>query len=249
MSAKNDYVYGIHSIRSAIEVEPERVIEVYVLKGREDSKFNALVKEIMELGIRVNEVSRKALDEKVFGGVHQGIVAKLKSAKVKGDNELNEFLDTIKEPFLLILDNVTDPHNFGACLRSADGAGVNAVIMPRDKSAALTAVAKKVACGAGETVPVFYVTNLARAMKELKDRDIRIIGTAGETEKNIYDTDLSGPLAMVMGAEDVGMRRLTRENCDELVKIPMLGKVSSLNVSVATGVCLFEALRQRLAQM
>lgn len=249
MSAKNDYVYGIHSIRSAIEVEPERVIEVYVLKGREDSKFNALVKEIMELGIRVNEVSRKALDEKVFGGVHQGIVAKLKSAKVKGDNELNEFLDTIKEPFLLILDNVTDPHNLGACLRSADGAGVNAVIMPRDKSAALTAVAKKVACGAGETVPVFYVTNLARAMKELKDRDIRIIGTAGETEKNIYDTDLSGPLAMVMGAEDVGMRRLTRENCDELVKIPMLGKVSSLNVSVATGVCLFEALRQRLAQM
>lgn len=249
MSAKNDYVYGIHSIRSAIEVEPERVIEVYVLKGREDSKFNALVKEIMELGIRVNEVSRKALDEKVFGGVHQGIVAKLKSAKVKGDNELNEFLDTIKEPFLLILDNVTDPHNFGACLRSADGAGVNAVIMPRDKSAALTAVAKKVACGAGETVPVFYVTNLARAMKELKDRNIRIIGTAGETEKNIYDTDLSGPLAMVMGAEDVGMRRLTRENCDELVKIPMLGKVSSLNVSVATGVCLFEALRQRLAQM
>lgn len=249
MSAKNDYVYGIHSIRSAIEVEPERVIEVYVLKGREDSKFNALVKEIMELGIRVNEVSRKALDEKVFGGVHQGIVAKLKSAKVKGDNELNEFLDTIKEPFLLILDNVTDPHNLGACLRSADGAGVNAVIMPRDKSAALTAVAKKVACGAGETVPVFYVTNLARAMKELKDRDIRIIGTAGETEKNIYDTDLSGPLAMVMGAEDVGMRRLTRENCDELVKIPMLGKVSSLNVSVATGVCLFEALRQRLAQI
>ncbi len=249
MSAKNDYVYGIHSIRSAIEVEPERVIEVYVLKGREDSKFNALVKEIMELGIRVNEVSRKALDEKVFGGVHQGIVAKLKSGKVKGDNELNEFLDTIKEPFLLILDNVTDPHNLGACLRSADGAGVNAVIMPRDKSAALTAVAKKVACGAGETVPVFYVTNLARAMKELKDRDIRIIGTAGETEKNIYDTDLSGPLAMVMGAEDVGMRRLTRENCDELVKIPMLGKVSSLNVSVATGVCLFEALRQRLAQM
>lgn len=249
MSAKNDYVYGIHSIRSAIEVEPERVIEVYVLKGREDSKFNVLVKEIMELGIRVNEVSRKALDEKIFGGVHQGIVAKLKSAKVKGDNELNEFLDTIKEPFLLILDNVTDPHNLGACLRSADGAGVNAVIMPRDKSAALTAVAKKVACGAGETVPVFYVTNLARAMKELKDRDIRIIGTAGETEKNIYDTDLSGPLAMVMGAEDVGMRRLTRENCDELVKIPMLGKVSSLNVSVATGVCLFEALRQRLAQM
>ena len=249
MSAKNDYVYGIHSIRSAIEVEPERVIEVYVLKGREDSKFNALVKEIMELGIRVNEVSRKALDEKVFGVVHQGIVAKLKSAKVNGYNDLNEFLDKIKEPFLLILDNVTDPHNFGACLRSADGAGVNAVIMPRDKSAALTAVAKKVACGAGETVPVFYVTNLARAMKELKDRDIRIIGTAGETEKNIYDTDLSGPLAMVMGAEDVGMRRLTRENCDELVKIPMLGKVSSLNVSVATGVCLFEALRQRLAQM
>src|SRR5574344_1396537 len=220
MSSKQDYVYGIHAVKAAIETEPERIIEVFVLKGR--------------------------VDEKVFGGVHQGIVAKVKSAKELGDHELFDYLDKIAEPFLLILDNVTDPHNLGACLRNCDGAGVNAIISAKDKSAALTGVAKKVACGAAESVPVFYVTNLARTMKELKDRNIHIVGTAGETDKVIYDINLTGPLAIVMGAEDTGMRRLTRENCDELVKLPMLGSVSSLNVSVATGVCLYEAVRQRM---
>lgn len=246
MSSKQDYVYGIHAVKAVVDSEPERIIEVYILKGREDAKFNALVSEITDLGLRVNTVSRKALDDKVFGGVHQGIVAKIKSSKILTDHELLDYLDKKETPFLLILDNVTDPHNLGACLRIADGAGVDAIICPRDKSAALTGVAKKVACGAAESVPVFYVTNLARTMKELKDRDIRIIGTAGETEKVIYDVELLGPLAIVMGSEDLGMRRITRENCDELVKIPMLGQVPSLNVSVATGICVFEALRQRL---
>ena len=246
MSSKNEYVYGVHAVSALIENEPERIIEVYVLKGRDDARLHAVVTALNTLGIAVNQVNRKTLDDKVFGGVHQGVVARVKSAKMLGDYELNEFLDKTETPFLLIMDNVTDVHNLGACLRSCDGAGVNALITSKDKSASLTAAAKKVACGAAESVPVFYVTNLARTMKELQDRFIRIIGTAGETDKVIYDADLTGPLALVMGAEDTGMRRLTRENCDELVKLPMLGKVTSLNVSVATGVCLYEALRQRM---
>ena len=246
MSSKNEYVYGVHAVSALIENEPERIIEVNVLKGRDDARLHAVVTALNTLGITVNQVNRKTLDDKVFGGVHQGVVARVKSAKMLGDYELNEFLDKTETPFLLILDNVTDVHNLGACLRSCDGAGVNALITSKDKSASLTAAAKKVACGAAESVPVFYVTNLARTMKELQDRFIRIIGTAGETDKVIYDADLTGPLALVMGAEDTGMRRLTRENCDELVKLPMLGKVTSLNVSVATGVCLYEALRQRM---
>ncbi len=246
MSSKNEYVYGVHAVSALIETEPERIIEVYVLKGRDDARLHAVVSALNSLGITVNQVNRKTLDDKVFGGVHQGVVARVKSAKVLGDYELNEFLDKVENPFLLILDNVTDVHNLGACLRSCDGAGVNALITSKDKSASLTAAAKKVACGAAESVPVFYVTNLARTMKELQERFIRIIGTAGETDKVIYNVDLTGPLALVMGAEDTGMRRLTRENCDQLVKLPMLGKVTSLNVSVATGVCLYEALRQRM---
>lgn len=246
MSNKNDYVYGVHAVNALIENEPERIIEVYILKGRDDARLHAIASALSSVGITVNQVNRKTLDDKVFGVVHQGIVARVKSAKVLGDYELNEFLDKLNaDPFLLILDNVTDVHNLGACLRSCDGAGVNAIITSKDKSASLTAAAKKVACGAAESVPVFYVTNLARTMKELKDRFIRIVGTAGETDKCIYDADLTGPLAVVMGAEDTGLRRLTRENCDELVKLPMLGQVSSLNVSVATGICLYEALRQR----
>lgn len=244
--SKQDFVYGIHAVKALIETEPERIIEVYTLKGRDDEKHSTIVNELSELGITVNQVSRKALDEKVFGGVHQGLVAKVKSAKELGDNELEELLDRVEKPFLLILDNVTDPHNLGACLRNCDGAGVNAIITAKDKSASLTGVARKVACGAAETVPVFYITNLARTMGNLKERGIYIVGTAGETDKSIYDADLTGPLAIVMGAEDTGMRRLTRENCDELVKIPMNGSVTSLNVSVATGICLYEAVRQRI---
>lgn len=244
--SKQDFVYGIHAVKALIETEPERIIEVYTLKGRDDEKHSTIVNELRELGITVNQVSRKALDEKVFGGVHQGLVARVKSAKELGDNELEELLDRVEKPFLLILDNVTDPHNLGACLRNCDGAGVNAIITAKDKSASLTGVARKVACGAAETVPVFYITNLARTMGNLKERGIYIVGTAGETNKSIYDADLTGPLAIVMGAEDTGMRRLTRENCDELVKIPMNGSVTSLNVSVATGICLYEAVRQRI---
>ena len=246
MSSKPEYVYGIHAVKALLETEPERIIEGYALRGRNDARLQEIIAAFARYDLTVTEVTRKALDEKVFGGTHQGIVVRVKSLKERGDNELMDFLDEVSAPFRLILDNVTDPHNLGACLRNCDGAGVDAVIVPKDNSAPLSGIAKKVASGAAETVPVFYVTNLARTMRELRERNIFITGTAGETDKVLYDADLTGAVAVVMGAEDTGMRRLTRENCDVLVKIPMYGKVTSLNVSVATGVVLFEAVRQRL---
>ncbi|MDE4007549.1 23S rRNA (guanosine(2251)-2'-O)-methyltransferase RlmB, partial [Glaesserella parasuis] len=167
-------------------------------------------------------------------------------AKELNESDLDQILDRKANPFLLILDGVTDPHNLGACLRTADTAGVDAVIVPKDKSAQLTSTARKVACGAAETVPLIRVTNLARTMRELQERNIWIVGTAGEATESLYQVKLTGSIALVMGAEGDGMRRLTREHCDQLVSIPMAGSVSSLNVSVATGVCLFEIVRQKL---
>jgi 23S rRNA (guanosine2251-2'-O)-methyltransferase len=179
-------------------------------------------------------------------GVHQGVVAEVSPSQVWGDAMLDELLDrTEGAPLLLVLDGVTDPHNLGACLRTADAAGALAVIIPKDKSATLNATVRKVACGAAEVIPLVAVTNLARTLEKLQQRGLWVVGTAGEAEQEIYDQDLSGPIVLVMGAEGKGMRRLTREHCDFLVRLPMAGSVSSLNVSVATGVCLFEALRQR----
>ncbi|PUV48591.1 23S rRNA (guanosine(2251)-2'-O)-methyltransferase RlmB, partial [Cronobacter sakazakii] len=176
---------------------------------------------------------------------HQGIVARVKPGRQYGENDLPDLLAAHAQPFLLILDGVTDPHNLGACLRSADAAGVHAVIVPKDRSAQLNATAKKVACGAAESVPLIRVTNLARTMRLLQEENVWIVGTAGEADHTLYQSKMTGPLALVMGAEGEGMRRLTREHCDELISIPMAGSVSSLNVSVATGICLFEAVRQR----
>ncbi len=189
--------------------------------------------------------NRQWLDEKADGAVHQGIVARVKPGRQYGENDLPDLLAAHAQPFLLILDGVTDPHNLGACLRSADAAGVHAVIVPKDRSAQLNATAKKVACGAAESVPLIRVTNLARTMRLLQEENVWIVGTAGEADHTLYQSKMTGPLALVMGAEGEGMRRLTREHCDELISIPMVGSVSSLNVSVATGICLFEAVRQR----
>ena len=182
------------------------------------------------------------------GAVHQGIVARVKPGRQYQETDLPDLLASLDHPpFLLILDGVTDPHNLGACLRSADAAGIDAVIVPRDRSAQLNATAKKVACGAAESVPLIRVTNLARTMRLLQEENIWIIGTAGEADHSLYQSKMAGAMALVMGAEGDGMRRLTREHCDELISIPMAGSVSSLNVSVATGICLFEAVRQRSA--
>ena len=241
----NDMIFGIHAVKAVLASDPVRFIEVFVLKGREDDRLLPLITELQELGITIQEAGRKALDDKVDGASHQGIIARVRPGKQYNENNLDDLLATQENPLLLILDGVTDPHNLGACLRNADAAGAVAVIVPKDRSAQLNATAGKVACGAAEIMPLVRVTNLARTMRALQDKGVWIVGTAGEATHDIYHSKLTGPLAIVMGAEGEGMRRLTRETCDDLIKIPMAGSVSSLNVSVATGICLFEAVRQR----
>ena len=244
--AQQEWLYGIHALESVISREPERLIELFVLKGREDDKLRNIINQARRFGVSVQFVQRKVLDEKVNGEQHQGVVAKAKPGRVYDEKDLDDIVAQQDNPFILVLDGVTDPHNLGACLRSADAAGVNAVIVPKDKSANLTPTARKVACGAAETIPLIQVTNLARSLRTIQEAGVWVIGTAGEAEQLIYDVKLAGPMALVMGAEGKGMRRLTREVCDELIKLPMSGSVSSLNVSVATGVCLYEIVRQRL---
>ncbi|UMB76061.1 23S rRNA (guanosine(2251)-2'-O)-methyltransferase RlmB [Dickeya fangzhongdai] len=243
----SEIIYGIHAVKALLEQDPQRFLEVFTLKGREDRRLQPLIAELEASGIAVQVANRQWLDDKVEGAVHQGIVARVKEGRQYQENDLPGLLASLYTPFLLVLDGVTDPHNLGACLRSADAAGVHAVIVPRDRSAQLNATAKKVACGAAETVPLIRVTNLARTLRFLQEQNVWIVGTAGEADHTLYQSKLTGPLALVMGAEGEGMRRLTREHCDELISIPMAGSVSSLNVSVATGICLFEAVRQRSA--
>ncbi|MGC6341364.1 23S rRNA (guanosine(2251)-2'-O)-methyltransferase RlmB [Bisgaard Taxon 45] len=243
----SEKIYGIHAVSAFLNHAPERLIEVYVLKGREDKRLQPLLNELYRLGIAVQLVNRQTLDKKADGEVHQGIIARVQPAKELNEGDLDRILADTRNPLLLVLDGVTDPHNLGACLRTADAAGVSAVIVPKDKSAQLTAIARKVACGAAEVMPLIRVTNLARTLRELQqNHNIWVVGTAGEATGTLYQTQLTGGLALVMGAEGEGMRRLTREHCDQLISIPMAGSVSSLNVSVATGVCLFEIVRQRL---
>ena len=196
-------------------------------------------------GVPTSWVLRSDLDT-LADGQHQGVAALCEGADVQDENFLSDLLVSLDHPpLILVLDGVTDPHNLGACLRSCDAAGVDVVVAPKDRSVGITPVVKKVACGAAESVPLVVVTNLARTLKFLQQQGVWVVGTAGEAQQLIYEADLSGPLALVMGAEEKGLRRLTRENCDLLVKLPMAGAVSSLNVSVASGVCLFEAVRQR----
>ena len=243
----NELIFGFHSVEAILAKEPERFLEIYALKGREDKRLNPVIDQARKFGISVQFMQRKALDNKANGEQHQGIIANVKAARMYNEKDLDEIIAREETPFLLVLDGITDPHNLGACLRSADAAGVHAIIVPKDKSAKLNGTARKLACGAAETVPLVQVTNLARTLREIKDAGVWVVGTAGETDTELFDANLTGPMAVVMGAEGDGMRRLTREHCDLLVKIPMAGSVSSLNVSVATGICLFEVLRQRNA--
>ncbi len=238
-------IFGIHAVKAVLASDPARFIEVFVLKGRQDERLLPVLNELQMLGITIQQAGRKALDDKVRGASHQGIVARVRPGKQYNENDLEDILAGKENPLLLVLDGVTDPHNLGACLRNADAAGAVAVIVPKDRSAQLNATASKVACGAAEVVPLVRVTNLARTLRALQEQGVWVVGTAGEATHDIYHSKLTGPLAIVMGAEGEGMRRLTRETCDDLIKIPMAGSVSSLNVSVATGICLFEAVRQR----
>lgn len=240
-----DFVFGIHAVNALFDRNPEDVLELFVLKDRDDQRLQPILQQARQFGVSVQFCQRKVLDEKVSGAQHQGVVAKARLQHSGDEKDLALLLEQQTTPLLLILDGVTDPHNLGAILRSADAAGVTAVIAPKDRSVKLTPVVRKVACGAAEVVPFILVTNLARTIRELKDAGIWVVGAAGETDKSLYQASLTGPLAIAMGAEGDGLRRLTKELCDSLVKIPMAGSVSSLNVSVATGICLFEAVRQR----
>jgi 23S rRNA (guanosine2251-2'-O)-methyltransferase len=241
-------IYGVHAVEALLRHHPKRVKQIWLAEGRSDPRVQTLVELAGENRVAVGQAERREMDAWVEG-VHQGVVAEVSPSQVWGEAMLDELLDrTEGAPLLLVLDGVTDPHNLGACLRSADAAGALAVIVPKDKSATLTPVVRKVACGAAEVIPLVAVTNLARTLEKLQQRGLWVVGTAGEAEVSIYDQDLTGPTILIMGAEGKGMRRLTREHCDYLVKLPMAGSVSSLNVSVATGVCLFEALRQRGAK-
>lgn len=245
MSARRRIV-GLHAVQSALEHTPDKLTAAWVDMGRMDAKLARIKQELEWAGLRVQAATRKDLERLSEGRNHQGVVVEVELAQELGESDLRDALAALPDKgFFLVLDHVQDPHNLGACLRSADAAGVQGVIITKDQSAGITPTVAKVASGAAETVPLYKVTNLARALGWLKDAGLWIVGAAGEAEKTVYETDLDMPLALVMGAEEKGLRRLTREHCDFLVKIPMLGQVESLNVSVATGILLFEAVRQR----
>ena len=248
MASSNKVLFGFHAVGVRIKTAPKSVFEVFFDVSRRDARMRQFTDRAREAGIKLVESDGLRLAKMCGSHGHQGVVARVDAvAQVTSLDELLEKLEESKiaPPLLLVLDGVTDPHNLGACLRVADGAGAHAVIAPKDHAAGINATVSKVASGAAETMPYFMVTNLARTLGELKERNIWCIGTSDDAEKTIYDVDLTGPVALVLGAEGEGMRQLTRKTCDELVRIPMHGAVESLNVSVASGVCLYEALRQR----
>jgi 23S rRNA (guanosine2251-2'-O)-methyltransferase len=245
--SKNKMIFGFHAVTSRLRHEASSVEEIFFDQARDDRRMKDLIAHAKAAGVRVMPVESERLDKIVGTRRHQGVIAF--ASQLALARNLDELLDAVEgPPLLLVLDGITDPHNLGACLRVADGAGAHAVIAPKDRSVGLNATAAKVASGAAESVPFITVTNLARTLRELKERDIWLIGTSDDGEKSLYEGDYSGPTAIVMGSEGEGMRRLTRETCDMLVSIPMFGSVESLNVSVASGVCLYEARRQRIAR-
>lgn len=244
--SKRCLVYGLHAVDAVLAGGPERVLELWIASPRDDARIRELKERAIAVGLRIQSISGDSLAKLVGEVAHQGVVAAVRPLKTWDEHDLLENLALVSgEPLLLVLDGVTDPHNLGACLRTAGAAGVHAVIIPKDRSAGVDGVARKVAAGAAEFVPVASVTNLARALEMLKERGIWVVGTDGGTSQTLYDADLKRPLALVLGAEGGGMRRLTRERCDFVVRIPMAGPIESLNVSVAAGVALFEARRQR----
>ena len=242
-------IHGLHAVTALLESEPRQVSALWVLDSRRDERLSRLLALADHAGVAVTRLSRPELDALAPGAHHQGVVAEAQIFPPPDEHGLQTFLAGLQEPaFLLVLDGVQDPHNLGACLRSANAAGVQAVVIPKDRASSLTPVARKAASGAAEATPLFQVTNLARTLKMLKKQNIWLVALTGEAGQSLYELDLNGPLALVLGAEGGGLRRLTKEHCDFLAHIPMVGSVESLNVSVASGVALFEALRQRQAR-
>ncbi len=244
----SEWIYGFHAVEGVLGRSPERINSLWLATNRRDKRAQRIEQLAASSGVAVSRVERYQLDREIDGR-HQGVAITVRPAEGGGEvlteSSLLEQVSKGQFTLLLVLDGVTDPHNLGACLRSADATGVQAVIVPKNNSAEINAVASKVASGAAETVPLLAVTNLARTLKGLQQAGAWIVGTSGDADQLIYELDMTGPTVLVMGAEGDGMRRLTAEHCDYQVKLPMVGSVSSLNVSVATGVCLFEILRQR----
>ena len=237
-------LFGFHAVTVRLKTAPKSVIEVHVDTTRRDQRMRGFVERVREAGAKIVDSDDERLRQLCGTHRHQGVVARV--TPVAMSHSLDDTLDAVDgDPLLLVLDGITDPHNLGACLRVADGAGVHAVVAPKDHAVGINATVAKVASGAADTVPYFMVTNLARTLNELKERGIRIVGTSDDAPRSLYDIDLKGPVALVLGAEGAGMRQLTSRTCDELVFLPMRGAVDSLNVSVASGICLYEAVRQR----
>lgn len=241
-----EFIHGFHSVQAVLLARPKAILEVVYAAERADKRLQDLLEQLEAAQVKIIPTQLKKIDQLFPDATHQGIVAKVRLLEPFGEDKIEQICESVERPRFLILDGVTDPHNIGACLRSAEAAGVHGVIVPKDRSGTLTATARKISSGASEVLPLIKVTNLARTLKHLQNLGIYVVGTAGETDTNIYDFEFPRHcgIALVMGAEGTGMRRLTRENCDALVKIPMAGIVSSLNVSVAAGVCLFEIVRQ-----
>ena len=246
MAPTPKFLFGFHAVGVRLKTAPQSIEEIYIEATRRDARMRQFLDRAREAGVRLIEADGLRLARMAGNAGHQGVVAKVQP--LTQTHSLDDWLDGLApevKPLLLVLDGVTDPHNLGACLRVADGAGAHAVIAPKDHAVGLNATVAKVASGAAETVPYFMVTNLARTLNELKERSIWVIGTSDDAPSTLYQSDLTVPCALVLGAEGSGMRQLTRKTCDELIRIPMMGAVESLNVSVASGICLYEALRQR----
>jgi len=240
-------IFGLHSVQAALDYSPTKIHGGWVDGQRQDKRLTEILDDLKKLGVIPEKVDRKRLDKLADGSNHQGIVIEVEMPAELSESDLKTAVENLTgTPLFLVLDNVQDPHNLGACLRSADATGVHGVIITKDNATGITPTVCKVASGAAETVPVYQVTNLARTLRWLKDQNIWVMGAAGEAAQTAYQTDLTVPLALVLGAEGKGLRRLTKEECDMLIKLPMFGQVESLNLSVATGVLLYEAVRQRL---
>jgi 23S rRNA (guanosine2251-2'-O)-methyltransferase len=244
--SETSVIFGLHAVRTLLQQRPERAALLLLQKGRDDARMQELVQLAQARSIKTEWRDQKELDRLSGSERHQGACLQVRTVGVMGEGALDDLLDAATTPpLLLVLDGVQDPHNLGACMRTADAAGVAAVVVPKDRAAGLSATVRKVASGAAESVPLIQVTNLARTLRWMKEREIWIVGTDDQAEHSMYGAKLTGPLAIVLGAEGTGLRRLTRESCDVLVSIPMRGIVESLNVSVAAGVLLYEAVRQR----
>ncbi len=244
---RDDLIYGIHAIQSLLDRNPEQILEVFIVDSRDEQRLSSIISQSKSQKIALTILTKKQLDNWLPDATHQGVAAKIRPPRLLSLDELLENISPLKtKPLLLVLDGVQDPHNLGACLRTADAAGVTAVIIPKDKAAGITPIVRKVASGAAETVPIVQVTNLVRALEQLKEQGIWILGTSATAKQSVFAMDFKSSVALVLGAEGTGLRRLTEAHCDVLMHIPMAGVVESLNVSVAAGICLYEAVRQRI---